>query len=232
MASQLTLIGNEGFRLSVPSCELYIDAFYSAIPMVAGESSLSAGRVSKADVILVTHSHRDHFDLLEVAEVALRTRAKVVGPATVTRSLRGKLPTECLVEMEPPALSNRRMAGSIARQLPNCTVTAFRTEHSHDHNSYLIETGGLRIFHDGDNENTRILDPAAIGHLDALLIGPWKGAGWVEFIEALKPARYVLMHLSDEELDDLESGKFLPEVCDRVPPGLTFLRPGQSIALP
>jgi hypothetical protein len=89
----------------------------------------------------------------------------------------------------------------------------------------------LRFFHDGDNGNTTKIPVSALGRLDALLIGPWQGSGWVEFIEKLSPSRYFLMHLSEEELDEHAAGRFLPGICERVPKGLVVLRPGQSYSL-
>jgi len=176
----------------------------------------------------VTHSHWDHFDARQVADVANRTGATVVGPATVARALRGIVPSDALVEMEPALAGKQGNALLQKAELPAATVTAFRTFHSRDHNSYLAETPGFRFFHDGDNEETRRIDAAALGRLDALLIGPWLGSGWVEFIEKLAPARWFLMHLSDEELDQHEAGRFLPDLCDHVPERLVVLRPGQS----
>jgi L-ascorbate metabolism protein UlaG (beta-lactamase superfamily) len=112
-------------------------------------------------------------------------------------------------------------------------VTAFRTFHGREHNSYLVEAGGRRFFHDGDNENTRRLDAAALAGLDALMIGPWQGAGWVEFVERLAPRRWLLMHLSSAEIDQHEAGTYLAELCDHVPlpERLAVLRPGQSLTL-
>jgi hypothetical protein len=40
------------------------------------------------------------------------------------------------------------------------------------------------------------------------------------------------MHLTGEELDQHAAGRFLPDICDRVPPGLVVLRPGGSFRFP
>ena len=227
MSTQITLIGNEGFRIDTGSVVLFIDAFYGALPGVAGTPGLHAREIETADLILVTHSHWDHFKSLEVAHVARHTRAPVAGPHAVIDALRGELPDDLLVQLEPPR------GGCEKIELPMATVTAFRTWHAMGHNSYLVEAPGCRFFHDGDNEDTRRLDPEAIGRLDALFIGPWQGSGWVRFIEKLDPARWFLMHLSDEELDQHEAGEFLPDLCGHVPlpDRLVTLRPGQSFAM-
>jgi len=108
-------------------------------------------------------------------------------------------------------------------------VTAFRTFHSRGHNSYLVDAGGFRFFHDGDNEHCQRTDVSQLGGVDVLFQGPWKGSGWVEFVEAVKPAKWFLMHLTDGELDDHFAGRFLPDICDRtpLPDRLVVLRPGE-----
>jgi len=226
--AKITLIGNEGFLVAVGETNIYVDAFYRSgwgfsKPVVRPED------VSRADIVLVTHAHGDHFDARGVASVASATEATVVGPASVTKALRKSVPEGKLVTMEPGSLPAGGPAHSCQAAVAAAAVTAYRTHHSRDHNSYLIEIGGLRFFHDGDNENTRVLDTAALGSLDALLLGPWQGAGWVELIEALAPPVTLLMHLTDDELDEHEAGTFLPDICDHVPEGIVVLRPGQSI---
>ncbi|HUT36925.1 MAG TPA: MBL fold metallo-hydrolase [Planctomycetota bacterium] len=231
MGATVTLIGNEGFQIATPSAVILIDAFYGPIPGLASAAALSAHSIAKADLILVTHAHWDHFQAAEVADVANRTGATVIGPAAAINELRRKVPAESLVKLEP-ASARKGFALSEKAELPAATVTAFRTFHALGHNSYLVETPAFRFFHDGDNEDTRRVDAAALGQLDALLIGPWQGSGWVEFIEKLAPARWFLMHLSEEELDQHEAGEFLPDLCDHVPlpDRLVVLRPGQSFA--
>jgi L-ascorbate metabolism protein UlaG (beta-lactamase superfamily) len=234
-ANEITLIGNEGFRIRAGSAEIYIDAFYEPIPGMASAPALRAKNVAKADLILVTHAHLDHFNPAEVAGVARRTGAVVAGPRGVTESLAGNVPAAALREMEPAfaaASAGRPTAARTAKlELPFAAVTAFRTFHGSGHNSYLIESAGLRFFHDGDNEDTTRIPISALGRIDALMIGPWQGSGWVEFIEKLSPARYFLMHFSEQELDEHAAGRFLPGICDRVPKGLVVLRPGQAFSL-
>ena len=231
LRNEIALIGNEGFRIRAGGVEIYIDPFYHPIRGVAGAPALRGKDVAKADLILVTHAHPDHFDATEVAEVASRTGAIVVGPRAVVQALTGKVPAAALREMEPAVAPAGEPARAVKLELPFAAVQAFRTFHATGHNSYLIESGGLRFFHDGDNQDTRRIPISALGRIDALLIGPWQGSGWVEFIEKLAPARYFLMHLFEQELDEHEAGRFLPGICERVPKGLVVLRLGQSFSL-
>lgn len=228
MRTEITLIGNEGFRIASESVCILIDPFYRIVPGVGSSPILSAADVSRADLILITHAHWDHFDANEVARVANRTGAKIVGPQEVVDRLKGSVSPGALVVAEPRFDS--QSYASVRVELAHATITAFRTSHGRNHNSYLVSTPGFRFFHDGDNEDTRRLSIPSIQPLDALLIGPWQGSGWVEFIEAVAAKHYFLMHLTDDELDEIDAGTFLPAICDRVPEGLVVLRPGQSFA--
>ncbi|MFH0962723.1 MAG: MBL fold metallo-hydrolase [Planctomycetota bacterium] len=232
MPVEITHVGNEGFLIATAAARIYIDAFYGAIPSVGSPPALDAENVRQASLILVTHSHWDHFDPRAVALVASRTGASVVGPRSVVRTLRRSVPDSSLVELEPPRAPKGAFARSQKIELPGAAITAFRTFHSSDHNSYLVETPALRFFHDGDNENTTRIDVTALRPLDALFIAPWQGSGWVDLIEKLAPVPWFIMHLTRQELDLHEAGRFLPDLCDHVPAGLIALRPGRSVKLP
>ncbi|NLW50844.1 MAG: MBL fold metallo-hydrolase [Candidatus Brocadiaceae bacterium] len=227
MAAQVTLISNAGLCIAAAGAVVYVDAFHG----LADEGGQAVPGDDRADLILVTHAHRDHFDARRVADAAGRTGATVVGPRSVIRRLRDRVPADRLCEMEPPLAPAGECARSVCRQLPSARVTALRTFHTRDHNSYLVETAGFRFFHDGDNEDTSRIDAAALGALDVLLIGPWWGGGWVAFIETLAPRRYVLIHLDADERRRHAAGTFLPDLCDHVPDGLAVLAPGEMLCL-
>lgn len=230
MPAKVTLIGNEGFRIATDEAAILIDPFYTVIPHVAGHAAMSAADIPVADAILVTHAHQDHFAPEQVLQCARRTGAAVVGPAKVIDALDADLPARQLVELEPPLVGLGQRPAWKRAKLPHLTVTAFRTFHSRDHNSYLVESGGLRFFHDGDNQFTGQLDAAALSGLDLLLIAPWNGSGWATLIEQLAPRWWVCMHLTDEELRQHSEGRFLPDLCERVPlpERLLSLQPGQT----
>ena len=232
MSAEIQAIGNEGFQITADGVRILIDAFYHSAPWVGAAPCLRGKDIAAADLILVTHAHADHFHDLDIADVATRTGATVIGPPAVVSRFHGKLPGAQLRLLAPPLMADNQPASAKSVQLPAARVTAFRSFHGREHNSYLVETSGFRFYHDGDNEDTRRIDPAALGKLDALFIGPWQGSGWVEFIDTLKPKRWFMMHLTREELDQHERGEFLPDLCDHVPEGLVTLRPGQSYSLP
>ncbi|MBN1420326.1 MAG: MBL fold metallo-hydrolase [Planctomycetes bacterium] len=233
MRTEIALIANEGFRIANDAARIYVDAFFEP---VHGRTAPDPTSLGPADLILITHAHWDHFDPPAVARAAEATGAHVIAPADAIRRLRGTVPADRLIEMEPHAARRGSFANDVRIEIPPVSVTAFRTFHGEAHNSYLVRMGaaganGFRFFHDGDNEDARRIDARALGRVDALLIGPWWESGWVEFIEALAPDRYFLMHLSDDEIRRHEEGRFLPELCDRVPPGLVVLHPGESYVM-
>ncbi|OGV67760.1 MAG: hypothetical protein A3K19_15670 [Lentisphaerae bacterium RIFOXYB12_FULL_65_16] len=222
----ITSVGNAGFRICLPDAVLFIDAFYDGIRGVADPPWLEISGVERADVVLVTHAHPDHFNRQAVVQVADVTGAIVVGPPVVLRMLAAEMRPDRLV-----AVPGRQPLGAVAwrRSWPWGTVTAISTSHGKEHISYLLEAPGLRLFHDGDNEDTRCVPIGLVDRLDVLLLGPWQGSGWVDWIEALRPERYVLMHLTAEERAEHAVGRYLVEICDRVPPGLCILAPGDSL---
>ena len=233
MSVKITAMGNAGFHVAAPGASVLIDALWEGVPrFLGGRRASAAAEALPANLILVTHAHWDHFGPARVAEAAARTAATVVGPADVTRQLRGRVPAGSLVALEPPETPRGGPAASATIQVAGAAVTAMRTSHGQRHNSYLVRTGAFSFFHDGDNEDTRPLDVAALRPVDALILCPWQGSGWPEFVEHLAPRQWFLMHLTDEEFDEHFAGRFLPGLSDRVPLAdrVAALRPGESFA--
>jgi L-ascorbate metabolism protein UlaG (beta-lactamase superfamily) len=230
MKVTLTHIGNEGFEIHADHTIAYIDAFYTPIKGVAEPAAVKHDEVRRAHLILVTHAHPDHFSAAKVAAVARRTGAMVIGPKAAIQSLRDALPNHSLVELDPPHAGGHRPAAHRAVAFPGVSVTAFRTFHSLHHNSYLVDLHGFRFFHDGDNEDTRRIPRDALGRIDALLIGPWQGSGWPEFLDAVAARARFLMHLTDAEMDQHAAGQFLPDLCENPPSDLIVLRRGETHA--
>lgn len=230
MSCTITSTGNAGIKIAAESAVIYIDSFFHGLSFVGTMPSIKPASVRKADLIFITHNHHDHFDPAQVVDVATRTGAKVVAPAAACERLRGKLPVAQVVEMEPEE-KRSGPAASLSIQLGTVAVTAFRTFHSKGHNSYLIATPEYRVFHDGDNEDTRRLDVKALGEIDALFLCPWQGSGCSRFIEQLKPRHWFLIHMTDDELVEQEAGTFLPPLCEKIQPNVIALRPGHSFTL-
>jgi len=228
MTAEITLTANAGFRVRSGGRCVYIDSFFS----LPGGPAPGAARLAKgdADLVLVTHSHWDHFSAVEVTAAAAATGAAVAGPGLVMRKLRGRSAGLETIELEP--VGRRGGGASSARaRVRDIDVTAFRTEHSPDHNSYLVEMPGLRFFHDGDNEDTRAIDVAALGRLDVHMFCPWQGSDWARFVRRVGARHLLMMHLTDEEIAQHRAGTFLAELSDDPPPGIVALSPGETISL-
>jgi L-ascorbate metabolism protein UlaG (beta-lactamase superfamily) len=218
-----TALGNAGFAVSGGAGRLLFDPFVADLPDVPDASPES---LSRGDWILITHSHWDHLNERAVA-AAVRCGAGVIGPEPVRRKLEKLVPADRFVLLEP-----RDEATPAGWNSGGLTVTAYRTRHGRGHNSYLVAWRGFRFFHDGDNEHTETLPRAALHDLDALMIAPWQGSGWVDFIDALAPRVWLLMHMAEEEFAAHDRGQFFPDLCDHVPAGLAVLRPGRTHTCP
>lgn len=229
MRLRITSTGNAGVFLENDGGSIYIDSFFRGIPGVGGGPHLRGAEARQADLILVTHSHYDHLHPEETRDAALASGATVAGPASAIELLTHLLPAERLVTLESP--ERKKPPTSAMANIGGISITSFRTYHGRGHNSYLIEMGGVRIYHDADNERTQPLDLRVIGRVDALLLCPWAGSGAGAFVEALDPVRWFLIHMTDEEIDQHLAGGFLPALISPVPPGVIALRGGESFEM-
>ena len=132
------------------------------------------------------------------------------------------------MEMGLSALRKNRPADSVAVKVGPADVRAYRTYHSSDNNSSLVELPGLRLLHDGDNENTRLFNPEILKPLDNFGLCPWQGSDWAALSERPKPRRWLVINLNAEELEDHARRRLLPELCDLIPMQSLALYPGES----
>ena len=227
MTLKAVFTGNAGVLLENAAGRVYIDSFFMEIPGAGGAPALRGCQAGPADLILVTHAHPDHIDPAETMAASDSSGATVAGPAAAIRLLEGKLPPERLLKLEPP--EGRRPPAGISASARGISLQAFRSYHARGHNSYLLEMDGVRVFHDADNEHASRYDMAALGRIDLLLLCPWAGSGAGEFVAALKPGIWALIHLTDEEIDQHRAGVFLPGLIRPVPPGVAAPRGGEML---
>ena len=219
---RITALGNAGFLLADGTTDLFLDPF---VQMDPGSQPLGTASVRENSVILITHDHWDHLNMRAVIEAAHRG-AVVLGPEPAIAKLSRQVPQRSLIQLEPDDVGAR-----VAADVAGARVTAFRTRHGQAHNSYLVELAGFRLFDDADNEHTECIDRSALQNLDALILCPWQGSGWVDFIEGIRPRHWLLMHMTEEEFVEHERGKFLSDLCDHIPMDPAALRPGRSIEI-
>ena len=229
MSLKITSMGNAGVYLENEGGRIYIDSFFHPVPDVGGYPHLRGADAAKADVILLTHNHYDHLHPEETRDAALASGALVAGPAKVVHVMAKHLPVERLLTLEPA--ERQQPPATFATAVGDISITAYRTYHGHGHNSYLIEMGGVRIFHDADNERTQPYDVAGLGRIDVLLLCPWAGSGCGEFVAKLNPGKWLLIHLTEGEIEQHLAASFLPGLISPVPEGVIALRGGETLEI-
>ena len=85
MTTTLEWLGTATYRLTIGDLVVFLDAYMDRVPM-APPVGLSAAEVTKADFVLVGHSHFDHLAGSEV--IAANTGAKIIGSNESCRVMR------------------------------------------------------------------------------------------------------------------------------------------------
>jgi len=166
----LCWIGQAGFFVKSPAASLYIDPFISVWPDTL-QAPLLTPAVLRADVVLMTHHHRDHLDrqalpLAAVASPSLR----FAGPASCCAILEGLgVAASRLIALRP----GERM------QIADMEIVAMATRHLSDATDalgYVVRSPSVTIYHTGGTENDPVLLGAGEYHPDLLLV-PINGRG-------------------------------------------------------
>jgi Predicted Zn-dependent hydrolases of the beta-lactamase fold len=218
--------GNAGVYLENEAGRIYIDSFFREAPGIGSAPWMRGSEAGRADVILLTHAHYDHLHPEETRDAALASGAKVAGPAEAIALLEKYLSPDQLIALETP--ERKRPPTSVSITVGPIAITSFRTYHGRGHNSYLIDMGGVRIFHDADNERTQHYDVSALGRVDALFLCPWAGSDAGDFVSRLNPGKWFLIHMTNEEIDQHSHNGFLPPLVSPAPPGVIALRGGET----
>lgn len=176
--AKVTYIANEGFLIEMGSRNILIDAIFDDRTIIAyvhvpDEKALSLMQASKApfdeiDLVLVTHSHRDHFSAAPVLEHLKGNPSGVlIGPPQVVDALRAVEP-----ELEDVGMTVREidldLFESAELEVDGIHVRAIRLRHSAHMETdeqtgeqvnrhafvenliYLVEFEGLKMLHVGD----------------------------------------------------------------------------------
>jgi len=138
MVDGIEWLGHDSFRIT-GSKTIYIDPW-----------KLRPGQ-PKADIILVTHDHHDHFDKKDI-EALSGPGTVVVGPPAVTSQLGGSP-----VTMSPG--DSTEVQGVPISAVPAYNTTKRKADGSFFHPpeagyvGYVITLDGRRIYHAGDTDN-------------------------------------------------------------------------------
>jgi L-ascorbate 6-phosphate lactonase len=176
----VTWYGQSGFRIEARDDRVLIDPFLTDRPDRSYRPPASAADFPDITLVLCTHEHVDHMDLPFLRELsAVNPDAKIVVPEPVTDiAVGGELDPTRLVPAAPGQVIDQ--AGVTVHPLPALHGLGGDQPVVYEFApgggpvrflSYLIEIGGVRIYHAGDGLVYREL-PAALSELapDVLMI--------------------------------------------------------------
>jgi L-ascorbate metabolism protein UlaG (beta-lactamase superfamily) len=166
-------LGHAGFRMKFAGKTIYIDPY-------------RAPHGPRADLILITHDHFDHFSPEDLDHLS-GEGTRVIGPATVTEQLKGAV---------------LKIAPGETLELPGLDVTAVAAYNTNKLDSegkpfhpkeagwvgYVIKGGGQKIYHSGDTDVIPEMDQA--GGADVALL-PVSGTYVMTAVEAAEAARRI-----------------------------------------
>jgi len=138
MIENIHWLGHDSFRLD-GSSTVYIDPW-----------KLGAG-APRADLVLVTHDHFDHFSPDDIARVAT-PRTTLIGPESVTAQVDG------VVALTLSAGETATVGGVTVSAVPAYNIDKFRQPGEVFHPraagglGYIVELDGRRIYHAGDTD--------------------------------------------------------------------------------
>jgi L-ascorbate metabolism protein UlaG (beta-lactamase superfamily) len=166
-------IGHASFYMKHEDFVVFIDPF-----------NLSDSIKEKADMILVTHAHFDHFSRKDIDRV-MKPETVIV---TSTQTLTGKEYKH--VEIARPGYSKSFACVSI-EAIPAYNVKKDRLSFhpkSNDWVGYVVEFGGKRIFHAGDTDF--IEEMKSLSNIDAALL-PMGGTYTMDVSETIEAANAI-----------------------------------------
>jgi L-ascorbate metabolism protein UlaG (beta-lactamase superfamily) len=181
VADNIFWLGHDSFRLKGEKT-IYVDPW-----------KLAAG-AEKADVILLTHEHYDHFSKDDIASIS-KADTVVIAPPSVAAQLGGK------VTVAKPG--DRLTAAGVAIEV----VPAYNTNKKFHPKTaglvgYIVTLNGKRIYHSGDTdlipEMARIKADVALLPVSGTYV--MTAAEAAEAANTIKPALAIPMHYGDAEV--------------------------------
>lgn len=163
----LVALGQSGFWLRTAGPDgvrLAVDPFLTEYPDRL-QAPLCRPDDLPVDLVLVTHTHRDHLDAPALATLAAaRPGVRFAGPPTVTARL-------AELEIDEGRITTIGPGGTIT--VGDVTVTAIAARHrptTPDAQGYLVATPAASFYHTGDTELDACLDDAATRRPDVLAV--------------------------------------------------------------
>ncbi len=204
MEPKIEWLGHDSFRIAEGDKFIYIDPWKLQ------------GNQPKADIILITHDHYDHFNKEDIQKLS-KPDTIVVAPSAVATQLGGNVRTA------------RQNDSLTVAGVPIETVPAYNTDKFREpgkvfhpkeagYVGYILTLGGKRIYHAGDTDHTPEMDRVKA---DIALI-PVSGTYVMTAEEAagavnkFRPGKAIPMHYDDPDVcgtrDDAEKFKKMAQV--------------------
>jgi L-ascorbate metabolism protein UlaG (beta-lactamase superfamily) len=152
----LEWLGHSAFRLYASGTTVYIDPY-----------RVQSG--PKADVILITHSHYDHFSPQDVQRLS-HDATRLVGPASVTQRLSGRVVSVGPGETVSPELAPGLEISAVAAYNTSKRNRSGEAFHPPEAGwvGYVLNVRGRRIYHSGDTDVIPEMD--AVAGVDVALL--------------------------------------------------------------
>jgi L-ascorbate metabolism protein UlaG (beta-lactamase superfamily) len=101
--------------------------------------------IENLDLLLITHTHWDHFNRKTAIKIVEKTGATIVAEPNVANELEGRIPSDKLLVGEPGKKRQTKF------KINNIDVTAIMGVHPRPITVYKIVWDGPSIFHGGDS---------------------------------------------------------------------------------
>jgi len=214
----VTYIANEGFLLESNGKKVLIDALFKtgldryAYPDSVLLTEMVSGNppFDNIDYLMFTHNHPDHYnDSLTYNFLLNHSETILICPSQINTQLINYQTLEPEIEKRIVAVTPD--SGRVkTRAFQEFEFTACRTSHGDtydiENNAYIINFGGVKVFHSGDSWKDALLEWNGIelkkDSIDlAMVNGFYAGDGYELLNERIAPKEIILIHMKNEHLD-------------------------------
>ena len=259
--AEVTYIANEGFLIEVGSRKLLIDAIfddksiaYAPVPdeKTRGLITTSKSPFDDIDLVLVTHSHRDHFSVVPMLEhLKGNPTGVMIGPPQALDSLRAVEPG-----LESSGITAREvdlgLFESVDLEVKGIHVRAIRLRHSAymekdektgeefnrhegvENLAYVIDVDGITMLHVGDavlSQNLEFFEGGGFqkSKIDIVFLEffDWSDETKAVLDRWMTPDHVVFMHLppDPEKIKGIEA-----HLLEKFPNAVVFAQPMEEMA--